>query len=93
MTKANPSTERNYRVVVCAALRHLHNGEIICGVRHWDRLMREQTAGKDSWEQGFVDNAGSFLTREEAWEVAEKAGQIVRRVGGDGHELFSENLY
>jgi len=33
------------------------------------------------------------MTREEAWQVAEAAGQIKYRVGGDGKELFSENLY
>jgi hypothetical protein len=33
------------------------------------------------------------MTREEAFEVASAAGQIIRRVGGDDGKLFSENLY
>lgn len=78
------------RRVVCAALRDL-NGTIICGPRHWDSLCRGTS--KDGWEQGFVDQRGVFLTREEAWQVAFNAGQIIRRVGGDGKRLFSENLY
>lgn len=47
-------------------------------------------------EQGFLDNRCNFLNRKEAWIVAEAAGQIIRRVGGDtanGGTLFSENLY
>lgn len=48
------------------------------------------------WEQGFVDHHGIYLDRQEAWKVAEAAGQIVRRVGGDtvkGGTPYSENLY
>lgn len=44
-------------------------------------------------EPGFVDNCYQFLTREEAFEVAYAAGQILRRCGGDDGKLFSENLY
>lgn len=88
------------RRIVCAANRHPETKRIILGARHFDHLMRQ--AAKDTglkWtasEQGFIDERGNFLTREEAWVVAEKAGQIVRRVGGDsinGGHLFSENLY
>lgn len=46
--------------------------------------------------QGFIDKFGKFQTREEAWVIAEAAGQIIRRVGGDhvnGGRLYSENLY
>jgi len=43
--------------------------------------------------QGFVTNKGEFLTREEAWIIALAEGQIIRRCGGDGEKLFSENLY
>lgn len=45
------------------------------------------------FEQGFIDKFGNWLTREEAWVVANAAGQILRRVGGDGGRLYSENLY
>jgi len=97
------SYHREQRRVVCAANRyHKH---IILGIRHWDTAMRTQfgvmedhgmfddeiTPGQ--WEQGFVDQFGKFMTREEAWIVAEAAGQIIHRCGGDGEKLFSENLY
>jgi len=43
-------------------------------------------------EEGFVDMDGNFLTREEAWDVADAAGQI-RRVTGSKGTLYSEDLY
>lgn len=53
----------------------------------------------DNWytaEQGFIDQWGTFLTRTEAWKIAEAANQIAFQVGGDtidGGTLYSENLY
>lgn len=85
------------RRVVCAACRHA-DGAIICGARHFDRVMRMQM-GESDWraaEQGFIDQHGTFMSREEAWKAATEAGQILRRVGGDdanGGTLYSENLY
>lgn len=74
---------------------------VICGARHYDRWMHKQLAAIDpnfsknkyKCMQGFIDNEGNFLTREEAWIVAEREGQIRQRVGGDNPKLFSENLY
>lgn len=89
------------RRIVCAANRNL-GAAIILGVRHWDSFMHIQAsdyANPEGFaEQGFVDNNREFLTREEAWLVAEKANQIIKRVGGDMNaegvgKLFSENLY
>ena len=90
------------RRIVCAANRY---GEVVvCGARHWDSVMSEVIGRlrghglcqRAQEEQGFIDQKGLFLSREEAWMVAEAAGQIARRVGGDtinGGRLFSENLY
>lgn len=82
--------------IVCAAIRN-SNGLIICGPRHFDRIMHAQIKNsEDDWgkaDQGFVDQFGNYLTREEAWIIAEKNNQIIRRVGGDGVRLYSENLY
>lgn len=92
-------TDRDPQRVVCAAMRNEH-GEIICGPRHYDGIMRAQLA-KDpvAWEdrgqieQGFVDQYGTFLTREEAHMIAHANNQVFRRCGGDTRRLFSENLY
>lgn len=84
--------------IVCAANRKRFTGEVVLGIRHWDAFMRRglpDTEG-DPVDQGFIDNRGNFLSRTEAWKVAEAAGQIIRRVGGDesnGGTLYSENLY
>ncbi len=88
--------------VVCAANRHRVSGLIVCGARHFDDTMRtvmRLTGGFPYWldcDQGFLDQRGTFLTRQEAWVIAEANGQIKKRVGGDtidGGTLFSENLY
>lgn len=85
------------RRVVCAAI--LVQSHIICSARHYDRVMWAQISavnwifGDVRAVQGFIDQHGEFLNREDAWKVAEDAGQIIRRVGGDGRRLFSENLY
>jgi hypothetical protein len=56
----------------------------------------EAAEGTKSWlgcEQGFIDQHGVFLTREEAMVIALDGDQIRRRVGGDSEQLFSENIY
>ena len=89
----------NERRVVCAAIRDVR-GRIVLGPRHFDPTMHRQLEDMFSyttpWEQGFVDQHGAFMDRREAWLVAQAAGQILRRVGGDtqgGGTLYSENLY
>jgi hypothetical protein len=93
--------------VVCAANRSRKTGRIVCGARHWDNTMRQQAipnfstpeamAGlPEEWrdcEQGFIDQKGVFLTREEAWGVAEAAGQIKYPLGHSEGTLYSECLY
>jgi hypothetical protein len=88
--------EMSSQRVVCAALRH-EEGAIICGPRHFDPTMMAQgSAQGGDWrraEQGFVDQFGKFLTREEARVIAEREGQVLRRFPCPNHMLFSEHLY
>lgn len=94
--------------IVCAANKYEVNGEviIILGARHFDQRMVQQInrlppdikdrLTKSTDCQGFIDQHGKFLTRTEAWKIAEVNGQIRHRVGGDsanGGTLYSENLY
>lgn len=87
------------RWIVCAAIKHKETGRIITGARHFDTIMRDQidaSEGIASWRgspQGFIDQLGNFLDREEAWIVAIEQDQIRRCCGGDDGTLFSENLY
>lgn len=90
------------RRVVCAACKLL-DGTIICSPRHFDNILRtvaahyEETDGA-TWSsrdkyQGFVDQWGIWMSREEAWVVAESQGQIRRPEGGPKGRLYSEHLY
>lgn len=92
--------------IVAAACQDSSGKHVVVSARHWDSLMVSITdtmkqkygTGVD-WSmaiEGFIDDQGTFLTRTEAWKVAEAAGQIIRRCGGDdvdGGTLYSENLY
>lgn len=85
------------QIVVCAACKQ---GEtIICGARHFDRVMHTQIDKMDvrwaSAEQGFIDQFGLFLTREDAMQIVKDNGQPfnLERNGGSDIELYSEGLY
>jgi hypothetical protein len=85
------------RVVVCSAIKD-EAGFVVCGPRHFDQVMvntihPDARGYTGNFEQGFIDQFGVFMTRQEAWEVAKAAGQIKYRCGGDEGVLFSENLY
>lgn len=88
--------------VVCAACRSPDKHFMVVGPRHWDNTMLEQIRNMifsgytNDWQQGFIDQFGDYLTRQEAWVIANERQQIIRRVGGDdkdGGTLYSENLY
>lgn len=88
------------RYVVCAALSL--DLDVILGPRHFDSTMRLaidllDLLGYDrDWskaEQGFVDQHGVFMTRQEAYQVAVEAKQIRRPEGGPVGVLYSEHLY
>lgn len=100
MKTANLNPDRSKIYIVAAANRFQSDGLIITSVRHYDLLMHAVIAAlgrtRESMDQGFVDNRRNFLTRTEAWKVAEAAGQIRYRCGGDDRDdgtLYSENLY
>lgn len=90
--------KRADRRVVCAAVLYA-DGTMLVGPRHFDAVMMAQyhrakiKAAEEKSAQGFVDQWGEFLTREEAHQVASEQGQIRHRCGGDEGCLFSENLY
>jgi hypothetical protein len=71
------------RRIVCAANK-APDGTVTLQVRH---------CAKPDEQQGFIDNKGNWLTREDAYVIALAANQILRRVGGDEGKLFSENIY
>lgn len=93
------------RRVVCAAIR-ANDGDVLLGIRHYSRDMRRQIDARHDGhkfchrhdpDQGFVDQWGAYMTREEAYIVAEASGQIAYPEdcgrGLDGPKLYSEGLY
>lgn len=95
-------SDRTQRRVVCAALYDSELDMSICGPRHCDMTMHYIICAMPNdirdqlrrGKQGFVDQWGKFMTREEAFEVATAAGQIIEKTGNpDSKELFSEDLY
>jgi hypothetical protein len=93
------------RRIVCAAIRAA-DGSLLLGIRHYSRDMRDQIEQRMDCakfyhrldeDQGFVDQHGVFLSRIEAYQVAQAAGQIFRPDacghGVDGMRLYSEGLY
>lgn len=91
--------EKPRQIVVCAANK-MPDGYLILGARHWDALMRE-TADRLGYKggdeiQGFINQFGEFLTREEALSAVLASGQRFdkeRNGSASGKELFSEGLY
>lgn len=88
----NPEKQR----VVCAANR-CADGYLLLGARHGDALMHEQAVRSGrrviGTEEGFVDQWGNFLTREEAYVIAERQGQYRPWGTHIPGVLFSEDLY
>lgn len=90
------------QTIVCSAMRS-PSGIIIACVRHGDDLfynavdnmkLCKEDQDLNYWEQGFVDQYREFLTREEAWVIAEQNDQIKHKLGCDSAKrLYSENLY
>lgn len=93
------------RRVVAAAIRAA-DGSVLIGIRHYSRDMHAQIQHRKDGQkfvrrhdpdQGFVDQFGVYMTREEAYRVALAAGQIIRPdLCGralDGPKLYSEGIY
>lgn len=86
--------------VVCAANYYPVVDLLVCGARHYDGVMREVLNTidyphykREGYQQGFIDQFGNFLTREEAWVIATANGQICRDVDTTPGKLYSEHLY
>lgn len=95
----------NARRIVCAAIR-AYDGDLLLGIRHYSRDMHAQIEARNDGnkflnrrdkDQGFVDQYGTYLTREEAYQLAESNGQLLYPracgIGLGGPQLYSEGLY
>jgi len=93
------------RHVVCAANKFELDGEeiLVTGARHCDGLMHATVKALSNCgdlvaipncidNQGFIDQFGKWLSREDARECVLNNKQALRSQP-DSYELFSENLY
>lgn len=88
-------------MILCSAIKfHIDktNKEVIlCGLRHGDIFKQlealgfEPHKGYKEIEQGFLTDFGIFLSRNQAYTVALKYGQL--KHPKDNEELFSEDLW
>lgn len=90
------TTER--RIVAAAIRTHGITCSMPAPARHHHVIHAMYYAGwgdesRSEHEQGFLDSAGVFLTREEAYVVAEAAGQIIARGPHRVGMLFSEDVW
>jgi glutamate racemase len=90
------------QIVVCAAVRLEQDGEVylITGARHFDKVMNNiirclpMELKWTNADQGFINQFGEFLTREEAFKVVQENGQpFSAERNRDKKDLFSEGLY
>ena len=91
------------QVVVTAACKLMSSSLILVGARHWDKVMLRQFRSTcphakkptaNMWEQGFIDQFGTFLTRTESMKIVKASGQPfnAEHNGGTIH-LFSEGIH
>ncbi len=90
--------EKPQSIIVCAACSF--GTTIICGARHWDKVMRNQlglmncSVPASKFEQGFIDQFGDFHDRFAAFRIVQESGQPYNRdSNGSDTELFSEGMY
>jgi hypothetical protein len=87
------------QTIVAAACRIIGTDKVVVSARHFDPLMHKIIGdfGKgdgEEWEQGFIDQRGNYLSREEALKIASNNGQSIDlSVGGSHCALYSECLY
>ena len=92
------------RYVVCAANRF--GDLVICGARHYDSVMCrviKELGGmeavhdgleRDDIEQGFIDQYGAFMSRDEAaFVVVSNKQAIAEPEQAELGRLISENIY
>ena len=78
--------------------KNCESGAVFTGIRHGQCIylksvitgLRDAESGEHV--QGFLTNLNRFVDRQEGWDIAKNADQIVMVTGGEG-TLYSEDLY
>lgn len=90
--------EKGMPYIRSVAIQEANNGKVHslpCPARHPDVLMWMSKNGIDHREstQGFIDNTGNFVNRQEALLIAKKANQTLDGRTFHHADLFSEDLW
>ena len=109
VARSNTVYEVQRRVVTAANIFHLLDGTnlIVPSARHFSPAMTKigqvlenagvmdesGMRGNRFEDQGFIDQFDDYLTRREAYIVANLYGRILDDRNGDREELFSEGLH
>ena len=78
--------------------KNLIEGVVFCGFRHgqciYSKCAVTGLIDAESGEhiQGFLTSKNRFVGRQEAWNIAKQADQIIKVSGGEG-TLYSEDLW
>lgn len=94
--------------ILCSAVRRLKSRDpkecnvgyrsdllhVEIGYRHFDILSRfKGEVSRELEAQGFLTSKGRFVSREEAYKIAVKAGQVTAGATISDYKLYSEDLY
>jgi|GEM_PF-2543350 hypothetical protein len=79
---------------------NIKTGVVYCGYRHHN-IFAMGSVSEDirNWnteyerEQGFLTSQNRFVDRQEAFKIADNAGQLTDRKTQNNHTLYSEDLY
>ena len=78
--------------------KNCESGAVFTGIRHGQCIYLKSTvtglrdAESGNHVQGFLTNLNRFVDRQEGWNIAKNADQIIMVSGGEG-TLYSEDLY
>ena len=95
--EGKPIWERGGKQRVVSMAACIVDGHLIVGNRHFCPVMSLQLdllgirGGSKPSDQGFVDQFGVYMTREEAYIVAKAAGQLKYHEDGWEEVLYSES--
>jgi len=81
--------------IVAAAIKH-ESGRVFFlpqPYRHCDVFMELPKGELANGEQGFMTDENKFVNRTEAYKIADKAGQILRRPDTTPGTLYTEDLW
>ena len=84
--------------VICASIHKpgeedLNGNPLIyCGLRHAYILWQSKSVSRHPHHQGFITSKNRHVNREEAREIALKAGQITENTYSS-RDLYSEDIY